>query len=178
MENRALSILTEYEFQNKKNKLEGALKLKKKFEYEKKYIDSIFIESKYELNNESIENIIEYLRMSDIQKNEINVKINDNTVTVKYDDLKFSEQFIVDQLNGIPEYHKAKINSAEILKVVIKGIVMQQLLLSEVTIKGYDKVPAVIEMTEKLRKQNFLKYKIQQILSDVIVPESSLKNFR
>lgn len=170
-------LLTENEFQNKKSNIERALKLKKKLEYEKKYIDSIFYESKYVVNKESVDNIIEYLRLSDIEKSESGVKISAKTVAVKYDDINFSEQFIVDQLNGIPEYHRARVNSSEVLKLVIKGIVMQQLLYREVTEKGYDKVPVVVEITNKIKKQVFLKYKIQGVLSQAQVADSSLKIF-
>jgi parvulin-like peptidyl-prolyl isomerase len=178
LENRVSNpLLTEYEFQNKKSKLESALKLKKKFEYEKKYIDSIFNESKYSLNQQSLDNIIEFLQLSDIEKNESSAKISDKTVAVKYDDMNFTEQFIVDQLNRIPEYHRTRINSSEVLKVVVKGIVMQQLLYREVIEKSYDKVPAVVEMTNKIKKQVFLKYKMHEVLSLAQVTDSSLKIF-
>jgi len=178
LENRVSNpLLTENEFQNKKSQIERVLKLKKKFEYEKKYIDSIFVESIYIVNKESVDNIIEYLQLSDIEKNEFSVKISDKTIVVKYDDMNFTEQFIVDQLNVIPEYHRTRINSSEVLKVVIKGIVMQQLLYREVIEKGYDKVPAVVEMTNKVKKQVFLKYKMQEVLSQAQVADSSLKIF-
>jgi len=170
-------LLTEYEFQNKKSNIEQTLRLKKKFEYEKKYINSIFNESKYSLHQESLDKIIEYLRLSDIEKNESNIKISNETAVVKYGDMKFSEQFIVTQLNQIPTYHRTRINSAEILKTVIKGIIMQQLLYAEVVKKGYDKVPVVLESSDKLQKQVFFRYKMQNVLSDVQVSDSLLKIF-
>ena len=170
-------LLTENEFQNKKSQIERALKLKKKSEYEKNYIDSIFNESKYSVNKESINNIIEYLQLSDIQKKESNVKISNETIAVKYNDKGFSEQFIVNQLNQIPEYHRTKINTAELLKKVIKGIIMQQLLYAEVTKKGYDKVHIVLEATNNMRKQVFLKYKMQEVLSVVQIADSNLIKF-
>jgi len=170
-------LLTEYEFQNKKSNIEQTLRLKKKFEYEKKYINSIFNESKYSLHQESLDKIIEYLRLSDIEKNESNIKISNETAVVKYGDMKFSEQFIVTQLNQIPTYHKTRINTAEILKTVIKGIIMQQLLYAEVVKNGYDKVPVVLESSDKLQKQVFFRYKMQNVLSDVQVSDSLLKIF-
>jgi len=170
-------LLTEYEFQNKKSNIEQTLRLKKKFEYEKKYINSIFNESKYSLHQESLDKIIEYLRLSDIEKNESNIKISNETAVVKYGDMKFSEQFIVTQLNQIPKYHKTRINTAEILKTVIKGIIMQQLLYAEVVKNGYDKVPVVLESSDKLQKQVFFRYKMQNVLSDVQVSDSLLKIF-
>jgi parvulin-like peptidyl-prolyl isomerase len=178
LENRASNpLLTEYEFQNKKSKLEQGLKIKKKFEYEKKYLESIFDETRYSLNQSSLEKIIEYLQLSDIQKSESNIKIGCEIVAVKYDNINFSEKFIVDQLNQIPEYHRTRINSAEILKTGIKGIIMQQLLYEEVIKKGYDKVPAVIETANKKKKQIFLKYKMQEVLTQAQVADSSLIKF-
>jgi parvulin-like peptidyl-prolyl isomerase len=170
-------ILTEYEFQNKKNNIERALKLKKKIEYEKNYIDSIFDESKYSLNKESLDKIIEYLQLSDIQKSESNIKISSEIVAVKYDDMNLTEQFVINQLNQIPAYHRARINNVEVLKTAIKGITMQQLLFAEVIKKGYDKVPIVVETTNKLKKQIFLKYKMQYILSEIQISDSSLEMF-
>ena len=148
-------ILTEYEFQNKKSNIERALKLKKKIEYEKNYIDSIFDESKYSLNKESLDKIIEYLQLSDIQKSESNIKISSEIVAVKYDDMSLSEQFVINQLDQIPAYHRVRINNVDVLKTAIKGITMQQLLFAEVVKKGYDKVPIVVETTNKLKKQVF-----------------------
>ena len=178
LENKVYNpLLTESDFQNNKSKLIRALKLKKKFESERNYIDSIFDESKYSLNNESIDKIIEYLQLSDIRKNELDIKVNDETVAVKYNDMKFSEKFIVEQLNQIPEYHRSRINSKDILKLAVKGIVMQQLLYAEVIKKGYDKVSVVIETTNKMKKQVFLKYKIQKILSEIQVSKSELELF-
>lgn len=170
-------LLTEYEFQNNKSNIERTLRLKKKFEYEKKYIDSIFNESEYTLNKESSDKIIEYLKLSDIEKNESSIKISNETVAVKYGVLDFTEQFIVEQLNQIPTYHRTRINTAEVLKTAIKGIIMQQLLYAEVVKKGYDKVPVVMEASDKLQKQVFLKYKMQNVLSDVQVSDSLLKIF-
>ena len=170
-------ILTEYEFQNKKSNIERALKLKKKIEYEKNYIDSIFDESKYSLNKESLDKIIEYLQLSDIQKSESNIKISSEIVAVKYDDMSLSEQFVINQLDQIPAYHRVRINNVDVLKTAIKGITMQQLLFAEVVKKGYDKVPIVVETTNKLKKQVFLKYKMQNILSDIQISDSSLEMF-
>ena len=170
-------LLTEYEFQNKKSKLVGALKLKKKIELEKKYVDSIFNESKYSINQESIDNIIEYLQLSDIENNESTGKISDEKVMVRYGDINFSEKFMVTQLDLLPQYHRIRINSSDALKTVIKGIVLQQLLYSEVVKKGYDKVPVVVEASDKLKKEVFLKYKMQNILSNSQLSDSSLKTF-
>lgn len=170
-------LITEYEFQNKKNAIERALRLKKKSEYEKKYLNSIFDESNFELNQSSFDKILSILNLSDISANESNAIVNDNTITVKYDSLKYSERFILDQLKQIPEYHRKKINTKELLKTVIKGIVIQQLLYQEVINKGYDQIPIVKEQTDKSKKQVFLKYKIQNILSDVQVSDSTLKEY-
>ena len=170
-------LLTEYEFQNKKNKLERIIKIKKKSESEKKYLQIIFDESKYFLNQKSLENIVNYFQLSDIERKESNNKINPESICVEYNGMDFSEQFMVDQINMIPDYHKVKIKSYDALKLVIKGITIQQLLYSEVIKKGYDKVPIVIEKTNKLKQQLFLKYKMSKILSNIEVTDSSLKNY-
>ncbi|MDP2366399.1 MAG: peptidylprolyl isomerase, partial [Ignavibacteria bacterium] len=153
------------------------IKIKKKSEYEKKYLESIFNESKYILNQKSLKNIVNYFQLSDIERKESNNKINPENICVKYDEMNFSEQFIVDQIYLIPEYHRTKINSYDALKLVIKGITLQQLLYDEVIKKGYDKVPIVIETAEKLKQQVYLKYKMSEILSTIQVNDSSLQNY-
>jgi parvulin-like peptidyl-prolyl isomerase len=167
-------LLTEYEFQTKKNKLERVLRIKKKPEDEEKYLKGIFDESKYSLNQKSIDNIIAYFRLSDINKAENSYKSNPEEVCVTYDGRKLSEQFILDQIIQLPYYHQNRINSQEALKQTVKGIVMQTLLYSEAINKGYDKNLMVVETANKLKMQNFLKYKMLQILSDVNVSDSLL----
>ena len=167
-------LLTEYEFQTKKNKLERVLRIKKKPEDEKKYLEGIFDESKYSLNQKSVDNIIAYFRLSDINKAENSYKSNPEEVCVIYDGRKLSEQFILDQIIQMPYYHQARINSQEALKQTVKGIVMQTLLYSEAINKGYDKNLMVIETANKLKMQIFLKYKMLQILSDIKISDSLL----
>jgi parvulin-like peptidyl-prolyl isomerase len=54
---------------------------------------------------------------------------------------------------------------------------MQQLLFAEVVKKGYDKVPIVLETTNKMKKQVFLKYKMQKILTEIQIYDSLLEMF-
>ena len=91
--------------------------------------------------------------------------------------MSLSEQFVINQLDQIPAYHRVRINNVEVLKTAIKGITMQQLLFAEVVKKGYDKVPIVVETTNKLKKQVFLKSKMQNILSEIQISDSSLEMF-
>jgi parvulin-like peptidyl-prolyl isomerase len=170
-------LLTEYEFQTKKNKLERVLKIKKKPEYEKKYLASIFNESKYTLNPKSVDNIIAYFGFSDINEVENTYQPNPQEVCASYDGKKFSEQFIIDQIIQIPNYHRTKIKSQEILKQVIRGIVIQTLLYSEAVNKGYNKNELVTDTADKLKMQVFLKYKMQQIVSGIQVSDSVLHDY-
>ena len=170
-------LLTEYEFQTKKNKLERVLRIKKKPEDEKKYLKSIFDESKYSLNQKSVDNIIAYFRLSDINEVERSYQPNPEEVCVIYDGKKLSEQFIIDQISQIPNYHRTKIISQETLTPVIQGIVMQTLLYSEAIRKGYDKNWLVIDAAHKLKMQVFLKYKMQQIFSDIKVSDLLLYKY-
>jgi len=170
-------LLTEYEFQTKKSKLEGVLRIKKKPEYEKKYLKSIFDESKYSLSEKSLDNITTYFGFSDIGKKENSYQPNSNETCLVYDGKKYSEQFIIDQMLQIPDYHRTKIISKEILKQAIKGILLQNLLYSEAIKKDYIKNQLVIDVADKLKMQVFLKYKMQQILSDIKVSDSLLYQY-
>lgn len=170
-------LLTDYEFQTKKNKLERVIRIKKKPEYEKKYLKSIFDESKYSLNQKSVDNITAYFRLSDINKVEASYLSNPEQTCVIYDGKKFSEKFIIDQIMQIPFYHRTKINSKETLNQVIRGVIMQTLLYSEAIGKGYDKNWLVVDTADKLKMQLFLKYKMEQIVSDIKVSDSLLYEY-
>jgi parvulin-like peptidyl-prolyl isomerase len=170
-------LLTQYEFQTKKNKLERVIRIKKKPEYEKKYLASIFNESNYHLNQKSVDNLITYFRLSDVSEVENTYQLGGNEVCVVYGDKVFSEQFIIDQIKQIPNFHLRKINSRETLIQAIKGIVIQNLLYAEAVNKGYDKNEKVLDVMDKLKLQTFLKYKLQQILADVEITDSVLYQF-
>ncbi len=170
-------ILTEYQFMTKKNKLESLLKIKKKPEYEKKYIADIFNGSRYLLNQKSLDNISTYFGFSDISKTENSYQPNPDEVCVTYDGKKFSEYFIIDQITQIPNFHRSKLNSKETLKQVIKGVILQTLLYSQAVSKGYDKNEMVQDVADKLKTQIFLKYKMQQILSAIKVSDSLLSKY-
>jgi len=178
LENRiANPLLTEYEFQTKKNKLKNVLRIKKKPKYEKKYLESIFDESKYFVNQKNIDNLSAYFGFSDISKSENSYRPNPNEVCAAYNGKKFSEQFIIDQIVQIPNFHRSKIASQEKLKQAVKGIVIQTLLYSEAVKKGYDKNQMVIDVANKLKMQAFLENKLQEILSDTKVTDSALYQY-
>ncbi|NWF88822.1 MAG: peptidylprolyl isomerase [Ignavibacteriaceae bacterium] len=170
-------LLTETEFQTKKSKLERVLRIKKKPEYEKKYIESVFNEKKYAINEKSLDNISRYFGTSDISDKEKTYKPNPNETCASYNGKKFSEQFIIEGLKQIPAFHRIKISSKEILNQAVKGLVLQNLLYTEAVKKKYDKNPLVIDVAEKLKMQTFLKYKMQQIFSGISISDSILYQF-
>ena len=105
-------LLTESEFQTKKNKLERVLRIKKKPEYEKKYLEKIFDRSKFSLNEKSLDNISRYFGFLDIGDKENSYQPNLNETCVVYAGKKYTEQFVVDGLKQIPDFHRIKINFA------------------------------------------------------------------
>lgn len=170
-------LLTESEFQNKKSKLERIIRIKKKPEAEKKYLAQIFDEAKYLLNEKSFNNLTSFFGFADIGKKENSYQPDPNETCVVYGNKKFSEQFIIEQLLQIPNYHFTKIVSRESLKQAIKGVIIQNLLYNEAVKKGYSKNNLVLDTADKIKMQIFLKYKMKQIFSQINVTDSLLNQY-
>src|SRR5690606_29347344 len=87
----------------------------------------------------------------------------------EYDNKKYLSGDILNRINKLPVYHRAKIQSISALKSAIQGLVIQDLLLKEAEEKEYDSDSEVIETIAKLNNNSFIKYKRAEI--------SEAKNF-
>lgn len=168
-------LLTEYEFQVKKNKLEQALRLRKRNPFEMNYLNLIYDKRKVILIDKSIDKI--WGSINSISTRENQSKNIDETICVEYDGKKFSSGLIEQKIAEIPSYHKSKIMSLEALKAVIEGLIIQEQLYNKAIEKGYDTVSIVKKTVKKLQDNTFLKYKLLNILDAAIVSDSELIDY-
>ena len=165
-------LLTEYEFQTKKNKLEQTLRLRKRNPFERNYLNQIYDKSKVIFNEQALEELWENMRSISTVEN-IN-RNNDEVSCVEYDGKKYLSSLIEQKISEIPSYHKNKITSREALKAVIEGLIIQERLYDEAIKKGYDTVSVVKKTVHKLQDNTFLKFKLLNILEAAIVSDSEL----
>lgn len=168
-------LLTEYEFQTKKNKLEQTLRLRKRNPFERNYLNQIYDKSKVIFNEQALEELWENMRSISTVEN-IN-RNNDEVSCVEYDGKKYLSSLIEQKIFEIPSYHKNKITSREALKAVIEGLIIQERLSDEAIKKGYDTVSVVKKTIKKLQDNTFLKFKLLNILDAAIVSDSELIDY-
>jgi len=170
-------ILTEHEYQNKKSSLERTLRIRKKKPYEREYLTRFFDREKVIFNEESLARIFGRMQISandEIESNESNIS---ESICVEYNEQQFDEKWLESKLNHIPYYHRQKIDSIKKLKIVIEGLLIQDVLYNLAVEKEYDKEPLVLETYQILKNNVFLKYKMNQIMNDAEVSDSVLLKY-
>ena len=170
----ACPLLTENEYQKKKNNLNRVLRIRKKEPAEKEYLNKIFDPQKIIFNNSSLEKILNILTAG--KSIEVN-KEDPESNCVNYSGNIYSQKEIVSRLFEIPYYHRRKINSVGTLKAAIKGIIIQDILFKIALDKKYDSIPAVLKTIDGLIKKTFLEYKSYEILSNYNLADSTVKNY-
>jgi parvulin-like peptidyl-prolyl isomerase len=167
-------LLTEYEFRNKKSSLERTLRIRKKRPYEKEYLNRVFDRKKVLFNEIGLEQILgklQYAHYDDIEFNNNDLAKVD---CVEYNGENYNVQIIEEKLSKVPYYHKQKINSIKKLKVVIEGLLIQDVLYELAVEKGFEKEPLVLETYKILKNNVFLKYKMNEIMYDAELSDSIL----
>jgi len=170
-------ILTEYEFQNKKSSLERTLRIRKKRPYEKEFLSRMFDREKVRFDEESLARIFGRMQINtndEIKSNEKNVS---ESICLEYGGRQFDEKWIESKINHIPYYHKRKIDSVNKLKIVIEGLLIQEILYNLAAEKDYDKDPVVLETYKILKNNVFLKYKMNEIMNDAELSESKVLKY-
>jgi parvulin-like peptidyl-prolyl isomerase len=163
-------LLTESQFQNRKSHLESVIRLRKKDPAEKKYVKSIFDETKLKFNNDILKGILAKLNnKKEVEADNFNIMPQE---CVKYWDRIYSRAEIEQKISALPSYHRNKIISIETLQQAIKGILLNDTLYNIAKSKGYDTVQVVLERIDKYNMDTFLEHKMQEIVSKAQLPDS------
>ena len=170
-------LMTETDYLNKRHKIERGVKINKKKACENAYIKKIFGDNKIEYNNKSIENILNDLKNSEAGNIEFNAKAENIPYCVKYKGIDYSQKEIENLLSQTPRYNLEKIVDEKAVKSGILGLLMQKKLLTIAEEKGYDTTSYVASTLSKLQNEIYLKYKRNEILSQVNIPDSDLYEY-
>ena len=170
-------LLTETEFQKKKKHMEKVVRMRKKRAAEIGYINKLFVPNKLWFDERILGNIFNNLSYSTQYSTE-NRKIQTSSdVCVKYENKSYKQTGLEQRIDNIPVYHREKISSLEGLKIIIKGIILQDILYQIAIKKGYDKRQEVNTTISKYNNNVFLKYKRKEIADKTIFPDSVTYKF-
>lgn len=169
-------LLTESEFINRKNHMEGVVRLRKRPGAKKAYVNKLFDQSKVVFNNKLVANIWDNIRNSGVPPESYKPK-NSNGVCAGYGKKKYTQNELEKKIDQIPSFHREKINSIETLKTVLKGIILHDLLMQIAADKGYDKIDGVLNLIQKYHTVVFLEYKRKEVSENATLPDSAVKNF-
>lgn len=165
-------IITEWEFQNKKSHMKQIIRLRKKRNAELDYMNKIVNLKDIYVDNDNIKKL--YSELIEYKGTE---KPNGKEICVSYNNKKYTISELVQRINEIPKFHRVKINSIESLQAVVKGLVVQDILINIANKKNYDKNSEVTETINKYNKNIFLKYKREKIHENFHFPDSLIYNF-
>lgn len=170
-------LLTENEYQNKKEKFAQILRIRKKTPSEKAFIDEVVKFDKITFNENGVNDLWSKIELK-VQNPEdkIDQSSNENLVA-KYDGSKYSVAQLLAELNKIPPYHFSKITSPERLKTVIKGIILKKNLLILADNKGYSDIDVVEKKQDELIRNLFMKFKISEIIENAEISDSLAYEF-
>lgn len=165
-------IITEWEFQKKKNHMKQVIRLRKKRTAELEYLNKVVDLNKINIDEGNLK-----MLYSKLINNENIETIREKRICAVYNEKKYSIDELLNRIYEIPKFHRIKINSLESLKSVIKGIITQDLLMNIAQEKKYDKDSEVISMIEKYNRNIFLKYKRNEIHNNYKFSDSAIFDF-
>lgn len=164
-------LLTEYEFQNKKAHLEKVLRLRKKAAAEKDYIFSLFNRSLLSFNEAGLNQLVKNIFGSEnIEAGLANSKQECYT----YNSRSYTVGETEHKLLSLPDEQLDRITSIEKLKAVIEGLMINDILYSIALDRGYDAAEPVLGMLEGYRKNTFIEFKMNEIITNSVFPDSIL----
>lgn len=170
-------LLTEDEFLRKKPHMERIVRIRKKKPSEIDFLNRLFDNDKLWFDEKILGNIYDNFRYSNADYLEMKNKVELSSICLRYDKRDYTYGEIEERLNEIPVYHREKLTSLETLKTVLKGIVIQDLLLNMVKKKKYDTDPEVLSTINKYKNNIFLKYKRKEISDNTNLPDSTIRNY-
>jgi parvulin-like peptidyl-prolyl isomerase len=168
-------LLTEYEFQNKKAHLEKVLRIKKKIPAEQEFINTVFKRSDLTFDENVLRDILSGTFNNENPESDNPDKYQQECVS--YKERKYSRQEIEDKIFTLPDEHVRRINSIEVLKAVVEGLLVNEILYAMAVDKGYASVETVKEMIEGYNKNIFLKHKVNYITQNSSLSDSVLIKF-
>jgi len=156
-------IMTEDEFFRKKSHLERVVRMRKKRSAELDFLNHIFDNLKYKVNQNVLAELYNEIINSHKNFQETSNQRTGSVICVEYENKLYTKSELANKIEQIPTYHKNKINSIDALTTIVKGLVIQDLLYYLAIDKGYQNNTEVKNTIEKYNTITFLKYKREEI---------------
>ncbi len=170
-------LLTEDEYLRKKSHMESVVKIRKKKPAEIEYLSKLFNPNNLTINKKILGNIYQNLTYSLENSIELRKNSTSNEIVVKYGDKTYLQNEIEIKILEIPSFHRQKITSVETLETVIKGLVIQDLLIEQAMSKNYNNNPFVLFTISKYEKNIFLRYKRTEVSNNYRFPQEEIHKF-
>lgn len=170
-------LLTEDEYLRKKSHMESVVKIRKKKPAEIEYLSKLFNPNNLKIDKKILGNIYQNLTYS--LENSIELRSNSasNEVVARYGDKVYLQSEIEIKILEIPSFHRQKISSVETLETVIKGLVIQDLLIEQAMNKNYNENQFVLSTIDKYEKNIFLRYKRTEVSNNYRFPQEEIYQF-
>ncbi|MEW6193657.1 MAG: peptidylprolyl isomerase [Bacteroidota bacterium] len=170
-------LLTEDEYLRKKSHMESVVKIRKKRPAEIEYLSKLFNPNNLKIDKKILGNIYQNLTYS--LENSIELRSNSasNEVVARYGDKTYLQSEIEIKILEIPSFHRQKISSVETLETVIKGLVIQDLLIEQAMNKNYNENQFVLSTIDKYEKNIFLRYKRTEVSNNYRFPQEEIYKF-
>jgi parvulin-like peptidyl-prolyl isomerase len=168
-------IITEYQYQQKKSQIEGAIKINKKAPAERNYISNLVNIDEIKFNEEILEKVLGAL--TGLQSNEDNQTALFDEVCAEYNNTEFNYFYVANKISILPKDYMFEINSIANLKAVIAGFIIQDELLKIAYEKDYDKNERVNETFSKMRDNLFFEFKKDEVFNKATVTDNEVLEF-
>ncbi len=170
-------LLTESEFQSQRSFIERQLKIRKKTPFERAYLGSLLDDDDLVFNEPELNKLTTYFTSSLTKSAERQISIAKTNYCVKHKNKVYLSSEIENRIKALPSYHKEKVNSKEKLKTIIKGFILQDILMDIAQSKGYDVDPEVATTYDKMVTNIFLRYKRDEIVNRIQISEDDMLRY-
>ncbi|MBN2425905.1 MAG: peptidylprolyl isomerase [Calditrichaceae bacterium] len=174
-------ILTEHQYQIKKDKLRRLVLIQKMKQNEKKFINQLEENLKITINDSILELLSDALSSKTIafssSSHEISKFQYSNEILVRssFNDWTIEETILY--LSEIPLSARLKIKNTKFLKAAIKGLVIQKYLLKDAEKKGYGSDEEVEEMIKEWSRTKLYELKIKNIVESSSIDSSYIYEY-
>ncbi|MBN1407305.1 MAG: peptidylprolyl isomerase [Calditrichaceae bacterium] len=162
-------VLTEYQYQLKKNKLRRIVYIQKADQAEKNFINQLYKDINLQINGKNFNTLYRTILTTPVlltsnQQENLTMNIGDETLVVSQLG-EWTISKVMDKLTTTPASIRSKIQNDKLLKTAIKGLVLQEYLLQDARQKKYDQKEQVVNLTDKWINTKLFEWKIKDIIS-------------
>ncbi len=165
-------LLTEDEFTRKKNSLRRMVYIRMKNQVEKKMLNDIIEKININIDTQNLSYLAGKLGIGSIHKNWGGEPNPGGRIVITYGDKSMTVDEAFAAINDLAPSNKGRIRSARALNAALSGLAVQDWLLEDAELMGYDKAPDYLKQEELWSNEKFLQFKRRRIFEDIKLPDS------